>query len=124
MLEECGTLPPPRLLSSPSHTTTSFAEISSTSAVIPCIRGSLLVLGSLTAAVLLSDFPHNRATPLLIFPVIFAILGIADTARCLQRRWSLYHAGVILLLYMDLMALSMIVFFFLYPYFHWLSPTH
>jgi hypothetical protein len=88
------------------------------------IRGSLLVLGSLTAAVLLSDFPHNHATPLLIFPVIFAFLGIADTGRCLQRRWSLYHAGVILLLYMDLMALSMIVFFFLYPYFHWLSPTH
>jgi hypothetical protein len=88
------------------------------------IRGSLLVLGSLAAAVLLSDFPHNRATPLLIFPVIFAILGIADTTRCLQRRWSFYHAGVILLIYMDLMAVSMIIFFFLYPYLHWLSPTH
>jgi hypothetical protein len=88
------------------------------------IRGSLLVLGSFAVAVLLSDFPHNHATPLLIFPVIFAILGIADTTRCLQRRWSLYHAGVILLIYMDLMAVSMIIFFFLYPYLHWLSPTH
>jgi hypothetical protein len=88
------------------------------------IRECLLVLESLAAAVLLSDFPHNRATPLLVFPVIFAILGTADTSRCLQRRWSLYHAGVILLIYMDLMVLSMVVFFLLYPYFHWLAPSH
>jgi hypothetical protein len=88
------------------------------------IRGSLLVLASLAVAIPLSDFPNNHATPLLIFPVIFAILGTADTSRCLQRRWSFYHAGVILLIYMDLMAISMVVFFFLYPYFRWLAPNH
>jgi hypothetical protein len=88
------------------------------------VRGTLLVLLSLAAAIFLSDFPHNRATPLLIFPAIFAILGTADTTRCLQRRWSFYHAGVILLIYMDLMVLSMVLFFLLYPYFHWLSSNH
>ena len=88
------------------------------------VRGTLLVLVSLAVAVVLSDFPHNRATPLLIFPALFAILGTADTTRCLQRRWSFYHAGVILLIYMDLMVLSMVFFFLLYPYFHWLSSTH
>ena len=88
------------------------------------VRGTLFVLLSLAAAILLSDFPHNRATPLLIFPAVFAILGTADTTRCLQRRWSFYHAGVILLIYMDLMVLSMILFFLLYPYFHWLAANH
>jgi hypothetical protein len=87
------------------------------------VRGSLLVLASLAVAIRLSDFPNNRATPLLVFPVIFALLGTADTTRCLQRRWSFYHAGVILLIYMDLMAISMVVFFFLYPYLRWLSPN-
>jgi hypothetical protein len=88
------------------------------------VRGILLVLGSLGAAIFLSDFPNNRATPLLIFPAILGILGTADTIRCLQRRWSLYHAGVILLIYMDLMVLSMLFFFLLYPYFHWLTSNH
>jgi hypothetical protein len=80
------------------------------------LRGSLLVLLSLPASILLSHFPNNRATLLLILPVITAIIGTADTLRCLQRRWSFYHAGVILCLYMDIMTLSMVVFFLLYPY--------
>ena len=88
------------------------------------LRGSLLVLLSLPASILLSHFPNNHATLLLILPVVTAVIGTADTLRCLQRRWSFYHAGVILLIYMDLMAVSMIIFFFLYPYLHWLSPTH
>jgi hypothetical protein len=87
------------------------------------LRGSLLVLFSLAVALLLSDFPHNRATPLLIFPVLFAIAGTADTVRCMQRRWSFYHAGVILCIYMDLMALCMILFFLLYPYARWIASS-
>ncbi len=34
----------------------------------------------------------------------------------MQRRWNFYHGGVILCIYMDLMALGMILFFLLYPY--------
>jgi hypothetical protein len=34
----------------------------------------------------------------------------------MQRRWSFYHAGVILSLYMDLMAITLVLFFLLYPY--------
>ena len=40
---------------------------------------------------------------------------MAETARCLHRKWSLYHAGVLLLLYTDLMILAMIVFLVAYP---------
>ncbi len=69
----------------------------------------------------LSDFPHNRPTLLLIIPSILAILGTADTMRCMQRRWNWYHAGVVLCIYMDLMILSIVFFFLLYPYANWLS---
>jgi hypothetical protein len=88
------------------------------------LRGCLLVLSSLAAAVYLSHFPDNHATPLLIFPTLVAMAGTADTVRCVQRRWSFYHGGVLLLIYMDLMALCMILFLFLYPYTRWISSSH
>ena len=87
------------------------------------IRGNTLVLLSFVAAVLLSGFPHTRANPLLIFPVLFALAGTADTIRCMRRRWSFYHGGVILCIYMDLMAIVMIVFFLLYPYMRWITSS-
>ncbi len=71
------------------------------------------VLASLSCS---PDFPHNRATPLLILPAVAAIAGTIDTVRCMQPRWSFYHGGVLLCIYMDLMALCMILFFLLYPY--------
>jgi bacteriorhodopsin len=86
-------------------------------------RGNVLVLGSLLAAVLMSDFPHNRATMLLLLPTFVAIIGIAETVRCMRLRWGYYHAGVILCIYMDLMVLCMILFFLIYPYGHFLSGT-
>ncbi len=81
-------------------------------------RGNLLVLLSLTAAMLLSDFPHNRPTMFLLIPTAFVLLGTADTVRCMRPRWSFYHAGVILCVYMDLMTLAAILFFLIYPYTH------
>ena len=87
-------------------------------------RGCILVLTSLAAALVLSDFPHNRATPLLIIPALAAIFGTVDTVRCMQPRWSFYHGGVLLLIYMDLMALCMILFFLLYPYTRWIASSH
>ncbi len=87
-------------------------------------RGNLLVLFSLTAAFFLSDFPHNRATLLLIIPCLISIAGTVDTVRCIRKRWSLYHGGVILCIYMDLMAVTMILVFLLYPYALWLTATH
>jgi hypothetical protein len=87
------------------------------------LRGTFLVLASLGVAVLLSDFPRNRATPLLVLPAIAAVAGTIDHLRCMQTRWSFYHGGVLLLIYMDLMALGMILFFLLYPYALWLTHS-
>ena len=88
------------------------------------LRGSFLVLGSLGVSVLLSGFPNNRATLLLILPAIVAVLGTVDTFRCVQPRWNLYHGGVILCLYMDLMALLLILFFLFYPFALWITASH
>ena len=52
------------------------------------------------------------------------ILGTADTVRCIQRRWSFYHGGVLLCLYMDLMAITLVLFLLLYPYLVWTSAGH
>lgn len=88
------------------------------------IRGNLLVLSSVLLTFWLSDFPRNRATLLLVIPTIGVVLGTIDTARCIQRRWTLYHGAVILCLYMDLMATTLVLFSLLYPYVMRLNPHH
>lgn len=86
------------------------------------IRGSVLVLVSLGTAYLLSGFPTNRANPLLIVPAFVAIIGGADTFRCMRKRqWDLFQAGVLLCLYMDLLAICLILFLLFYPYMLWLT---
>ena len=87
------------------------------------LRGNTLVLVSLAVSLPLSHFPHNRATPLLVLPALVAILGTLDTIRCMQRRWSFYHGGVVLCIYMDLMAVCLILFLLLYPYMLWMASS-
>lgn len=80
------------------------------------MRGNLLVLGSFAASFWLSGFPRSRATLLLLIPAATAFLGTFETIRCMQPRWSFYHGGVVLLLFMDMMAICLILFFLLFPY--------
>lgn len=87
------------------------------------VRGSALVLLSLLGSFRLSHFPNNHANGLLVFPLLIALIGMADTARCVEKHWNLYTGGVLLLLYMDLMSIFIILFFFLYPYLPWFAPT-
>ena len=83
-------------------------------------RGTVLVLGSLMLAFSLAGFPDARASWKLLIPTLAASIGTWDTIRCLQHRWSLYHGAVVVLIYMDIMALCMILFLLLYPYGRWL----
>ncbi len=87
------------------------------------VRGNVLVWGSLLLAVLISGFPHTRATALQIIPTLLAFAGTADTVRCIRKRWSFYHAGVLLCIYMDLMALSVILFLLIYPFVYFLAAS-
>ena len=78
-------------------------------------RGSLLVLGSLAAALWLSGFPHLLANPWLLVPLALIVLGTADTARCMRKRWDFYHGGVLLCVYMDVLVFILVLFLLLYP---------
>lgn len=82
------------------------------------IRGNFLVLASLTVAVWLADVPNNRATLLLLIPLFSGAAGTVETARCMRKRWNFYHGGVLLCLYMDVMALAIMTFLLVYPYWH------
>ncbi len=84
-------------------------------------RGNILVLVSLVVAIGLADFPHNHPTLLLLLPTLTAMVGTGETVRCMRRRWDYYHAGVILCIYMDLMIICMILFFLIYPYWHFMA---
>jgi len=82
------------------------------------VRGIVLSLGAFVASLLLAGFPHieNLHGSRWQLAALFAgAWGMAEVARCLQRKWSLYHGGVLLLLYADLMILAMIVFLVVYP---------
>jgi hypothetical protein len=87
-------------------------------------RGNAIVLGALAITLPMSGFPHLRANPLIALPLLITLIGTADTVRCMQRRWSFYHGGVLLCLYMDLMAITLVLFFLLYPYLIWLGEAH
>jgi hypothetical protein len=84
-------------------------------------RGAILTLFSFALGLLLSDFPNNRATLLLILPTLIALVGTVEHLRCMQKEWSFYHGGVLLLIYMDMMVVIMLLFFLLYPYAQWLT---
>ena len=81
-------------------------------------RGILLSLGSLAASLRLEGFPGAdslQASPWQILPVLAAFWGMFETARFLTRKWSLYHAGVLILLISELMILALALFFWFYP---------
>ena len=80
------------------------------------LRGNLLVLLSFVAAIPMSHFPESKRNPFLVVPAIAAVAGLIETIRCMRSRWSFYHGGVVLCVYMDLMAISVILFFLVGPY--------
>jgi hypothetical protein len=81
------------------------------------VRGILLAIGALAASLRLAGFPDFDAlhtSHWQILAVLVACWAMVETARCLGRHWSLYHAGVLILLYAELMILALALFFWLY----------
>jgi hypothetical protein len=73
----------------------------------------VLSLGTFFASLRLAGFPHIKelhGTSWQFVALLFAAWGMVETWRCLGRRWSFYHAGVLLLLYTNLMILTMVAF--------------
>ena len=79
------------------------------------IRSTLVALGSLIWSFRISGYPEPHVCWWLILPFLLACAATWDTARCLRKRWSFYHGGVLLLLYVDLMVILMISFLLLAP---------
>jgi len=77
----------------------------------------LLAVSAPLLSMRLAGFPavHElHGTNWQIVSVLIACWALAESARCLGRRWSFYHVGVLLLLYSDLMILAMTLFLWLY----------
>jgi hypothetical protein len=87
------------------------------------VRGTALVVGSLAMALVCVGFPDVHASAWMLIPAAGAVLGTFETTRCLRRRWSFYHGGVLLLLYADILVLAVIFFLLLYPWAQWLQRT-
>ncbi len=72
----------------------------------------LLSLGAFAASLRVAGFPNIgnlHGSHWQILALLVAAWGMAETARCLRRKWSFYHTGVLILLYADLMILAGIV---------------
>jgi hypothetical protein len=75
-------------------------------------RAIILSIGAFFASLWLAGFPSIQelhASRWQFLALLFAGWGMAETARCLQRKWSLYHAGILILLYADVMIMATIV---------------
>ncbi len=82
------------------------------------VRGILLAVGAFAGSLRLGGFPDINAlhsSHWQIVAALFALWGMVETARCMGRKWSLYHGGVLILLYTEVMILGMAVFLFLFP---------
>ncbi len=81
-------------------------------------RGVFLSLGAFAAGLRLAGFPYIQSlhgSHWQILSLLAAAWGMGETARCLQRNWSFYHASVLILLYADLMILVTIVVLLILP---------
>ena len=70
------------------------------------------------ASLRLGGFPNIddlHSTRWQILPMLAALTAMVETVRCMHRRWTLYQAGVLILLYTDVMILGLAVFLFFYP---------
>ena len=82
------------------------------------VRAILLSVGAFFGSLRLAGFPHIEnlhSSPWQILLWFIALWGSVETARCLRRTWNLYHAGVLILLYTNLLILTLIGVLATYP---------
>jgi len=81
-------------------------------------RGIVLSVGAFAISLRLAGFPHIEnlhGSRWQVLTLVTALWGMGETFRCLDREWSLYHAGVLILLYSNLMIMALIGFLMVYP---------
>lgn len=81
-------------------------------------RAVVLSVGAFAVSLRVAGFPYIdrlHGSHWQIVVLVAACWGMGETFRCLDRRWSLYHVGVLILLYSDLMILTLIGVLVVYP---------
>lgn len=73
-------------------------------------RGALLPLLAIAESYWCTGFPDPHASNGLLLGAALAAWGATESFRSLRKKWSLLHAGILLLLYANLMILAMILF--------------
>ncbi len=82
------------------------------------VRGVGLALTAFATSLLLAGFPHIanlHGSRWQVLTMLGAGWGMGETARCIRPYWCFYHAGVLLLLYSELMILVLTAFLTFYP---------
>jgi len=82
------------------------------------VRAIAVSLTAFAISLRLGGFPDINAlhsSRWQLVPVVMAFGGMIETMRCAPRQWNLYYAGVLILLYTEMMILAMAVFLFFYP---------
>ena len=81
------------------------------------VRGVGVALVAMAGSLRLAGFPHEDALHASAWQAPLALLvfaAMADTFRCLGRKLNFYFAGVLILLYAQLMILALILFLWLF----------
>ena len=74
------------------------------------LRANLLVFGSVCTAWPAYLNPTGVFALWMPLATVVAMLGTVDTCRHLRKRWDFRHAGVLLMIYADLMAVMLLAF--------------
>lgn len=82
------------------------------------VRSTLVALLAFFLSLRMGGFPdidalHSSRWQSL--PILIALAAMVETTRCMKRKWSFYQAGILLLLYTDVMIMGMAVFLFFFP---------
>jgi len=82
------------------------------------VRSILLALVAFAGSLRLGGFPNIdqlHSSRWQIVAMLAASCAMVETVRCMQNRWTLYQAGILLLLCTDVMIMGLAIFLFFYP---------
>jgi len=74
------------------------------------VRSNVLVFASFWTAWPAYQDPSGIFASLMPLATVVAILGTADACRHLRRHWDFHHAGVLLMICADLLAVTLLAF--------------
>ncbi|AFL88451.1 hypothetical protein Terro_2549 [Terriglobus roseus DSM 18391] len=78
-------------------------------------RGAALACGAFVLALLLRFYGWDAGRWLMAGPFTLCLIATSDAVRSMHVRWDLHHGGVLFLLYADMMLLTLIAVWTVWP---------